>query len=176
MTKNNLYLRNLISDDAFLMLEWMHDQNVIGKLAVDFKHKKIDDCYRFIEDSNKNDTQEIHRAICCGDDEYLGTISLKNISWKNLNAEYAIVLRTKAIGSGVAKFATIEILKIAFQDLHLHKVYLCVKSSNIRAMKFYNKIGFRIEGTFGEHIKSDNGYEDLIWLSMLDSEFKNKIL
>ena len=40
------------------------------------------------------------------DDEYLGTISLKNIDLKNKNAEYAISTRKKARGTGANQQAT----------------------------------------------------------------------
>ena len=76
------------------------------------------------------------------------------------------------MGSGAAKVATMEILKIAFEELKLHKVYLNVRSGNIRAQKFYNKIGFRNEGTFKDHVINKNGdYENLIWLAILNKEF-----
>lgn len=154
------------------MLEWMHDENVIENMAADFIHMTLDDCERFIIKSNRDEKHNINRAICTDEDEYLGTISLKNISYTDKNAEYAIILRRGAMGSGAAKFATREILKIAFNDVGLHKVYLCVRSGNIRAQKFYDKIGFRKEGNFIDHVVNKNGvYENLIWLAIMKEEF-----
>lgn len=168
-----MYLRDLKETDAEIMLEWMHDQNVVEKMAADFMHMTIDDCVRFIQNSNSNETLNVNRAICSDEDEYLGTISLKNISKEDLNAEYAIVLSRKAIGKGISSLATIEILKIAFYDLHLHKVYLYVKESNKRAIRFYEKFGFRREGVFLEHIREKDGtYENLVWMSILNREFE----
>ena len=169
-----MYLRKLIEKDATLMLQWMHDENVVAKLAADFRNMNIDDCRRFISNANLDDKQYIHRAICTDDDTYLGTISLKNICYKNKNAEYAVVLSGKAMGTGAAMFATFEILKIAFVELGLHKVYLCVKGTNIRARRFYDKIGFRQEGVFLQHItEKDGSYDDLIWLAMSENEYRN---
>lgn len=166
-----MYLRKLQEKDAVRMYEWMHDSDVVEKLAADFMHMTIDDCYRFIEKSNEDESENLNRAICNDNDEYLGTVSLKNISEYDSNAEYAIVLRRDAMGSGAAAFATQAILSVAFRELGLHKVYLYVKSSNIRAQKFYDKIGFRKEGCFIEHVKDKDGnYDDLIWLAILDRE------
>lgn len=167
-----MYLRKLEEKDADFMLEWMHDQNVVGKMAADFVHMTIEDCLSFIQKANADESKALHRAICTEDDEYLGTISLKNISREDENAEYAIILSRKAMGKGIAAQASVEILKIAFQNLSLHKIYLYVKESNVRAIKFYEKFGFRREGVFIDHIKEKNGsYENLIWMAVLNDEF-----
>ena len=39
-----MHLRRLERKDAPLMLEWMHDRNVIKDLNTDFASKTIDDC------------------------------------------------------------------------------------------------------------------------------------
>lgn len=169
-------LRMLKKEDAPLMLEWMHDANVGGKLAADFEHMTIENCIGFIESATL-DEKNLHRAICGEDGEYLGTISLKNIDEKNANAEYAICMRTKSIGTGMSRIATDEILEIAFRELKLRKVYLCVFEQNIRAVKFYKKYGFVYEGTFRQHsVSKENpeAYNDLMWFSMLNTEYDKK--
>ena len=167
-----MYLRKLAEKDAIPMLEWMHDQNVVGKMAAEVVKMTLKDCHCFIQRSNEDETITLNRAICTDEDDYLGTVSLKNISYADENAEYAIIMKSSAMGTGAAKFATMEILRIAFEELKLHKVYLYVKSSNIRAIKFYEKIGFRYEGTFVEHVKNREGkYEDLIWFAISADEF-----
>ena len=167
-----MYLRELKGKDAERMLEWMHDENVVENLSANFKHMTINDCEEFIAKANLNETKDLHRAICVDDDRYVGTISLKNISYVDSNAEYAIALRTDAMGCGISSYATKEILRIAFKELGLHKVYLYVKETNIRARKFYKKIGFREEGCFLEHIKAKEGnYDTIYWFAMLEREF-----
>ena len=84
-----------------------------------------------------------HYAICDDEDAYQGTISLKDIDVENGTAEYAIVLRRQAQGKGYASFATREILRIAFEELGLHKVYLNVWKENAHAVGFYEHMGFR---------------------------------
>ena len=41
-------LRDLELKDAPLMLEWMHDENVVGKLKGNFKEKTLIDAEQFI--------------------------------------------------------------------------------------------------------------------------------
>ena len=71
-------LRKLKLKDAPLMLEWMHDADVVRDLRNDFASKTIGDCRDFIKNSS-NDKMNVHYAIVSNEDEYMGTVSLKNI-------------------------------------------------------------------------------------------------
>jgi diamine N-acetyltransferase len=105
----------------------------------------LEDCLGFIGDS-REDEKNCHYAIADEQDEYMGTISLKEIDRKNARAEYAISCRTKAMGKGYAREATRELFRIAREELGLKQIYLNVYDYNIRAQKMYQKAGFaRIE-------------------------------
>lgn len=156
-------LRKLELKDAEAMLEWMHSKNVVEMLAQNFEDKTIEDCKQFIKNANEDESTFLHRAICNDEDEYLGTISLKHINMQDRNAEYAISMREKAMGTGASMYGTKEILKYAFDELHLEKVYLNVISENVRAKKFYAKAGFQYEGTAKKHIMIQGKLRDLEW-------------
>lgn len=136
-----MVLRDLEQKDAPYMLEWMHDENVNGFLGKDFRHMTIQNCHDFIEHS-KQDKSNRHYAIADDSDEYMGTISLKNIDVQNGCAEYAISCRTKAMGKGFARMATEKLFEIARDSLNLHLIYLNVYDYNVRAQKLYEKTGF----------------------------------
>ncbi len=136
-------LRALQKKDAALMLEWMHDENVYSFLSKDFSHMTIEDCQKFISEAASLSGSSRHYAIADENDEYMGTISLKNIEWEEKRAEYAISCRTKAMGKGFAKAATEELFRIAFCELGLELLYLDVYDYNVRAQRLYQKVGFR---------------------------------
>ena len=156
-----MFLRKLEEKDAELMLEWMHDPMVNCFFQTNFSKSNKESVLKFINDSFTDLNQNF--AIVSAMDEYIGTISLKNISYKNRNAEYAIVLRQIAQGNGSAYNSTKEIIRYAFEDLNLHRVYLNVLSSNVKANNFYQKCGFKFEGTFKQHLYINNTYADLNW-------------
>ena len=108
-------------------------------------------------------------------DEYLGTISLKNMDLDSLTAEYAITTRKKARGKGVGFTATGILLKKAFKEYGLHRVYLNVFSDNAAAIKMYERCGFHFEGEFRDHIKRDGEYVNWKWFGMLENEFDEQI-
>ncbi len=137
--KSTYTLRELKEEDAPLMLEWMHDENVTHDLQNNFAGKTIEDCLCFIANSQDNNV-DLHLAIVDQRDEYMGTVSLKNISDKA--AEFAITVRKKAMGTGCSRFAMKSIIERAFHDMALNEVYWCVSPANQRALRFYDKNGY----------------------------------
>lgn len=163
-------LRKLQLSDAPYMLEWMKDENINQFFRFDSSKSTLDSVKKYIE-SSKDDETNKHFAIVDDSDEYMGTISLKNIDKVNSNAEYAISLRTQAQGTGLAMFATLAVLKYAFEKLELNRVYLNVLSMNKRAIAFYDKIGFTYEGEFRQHVLKDGELQDIKWYAFLKGDF-----
>lgn len=169
-----MILRKLNKKDAPFMLEWMHDSDVTYYLRNDFANMRLEDCELFIKKS-ESDLNNIHYAVCNNMDEYMGTISLKNINKRDATAEYAVSFRKCSIGKGLAKEATKEILRIAFDDLQLNRIYLDVLCDNKRALRFYAKIGFIKEGIWKEHFYLHGKYRDVLWLRLLRTEWENEL-
>ena len=134
--EDNVKLRHLELRDAPFMLEWMHDIDVISNMRTDFASFAMSDCERFISDSNK-DEQNIHLAIVDENDEYMGTVSLKKI--RNCKAEFAITVRSCAMGKRFSEYGMEEMLRIGFEELGLVCIYWCVSPENKRALRFYDK-------------------------------------
>ena len=161
-------LRNLLEKDAPLMLVWMHDKTVTEKLRSDFASKTLKDCEAFIK-SSWDDKDSIHLAIASDEDEYMGTVSLKNI--EDNSAEFAIVVRQEAMGKGYSWFGMESILEKAFDELGLESVYWCVSRENYRALRFYDKHNFHEVVDLPEKVK--DRYADipgLKWYSVLNGD------
>ncbi len=134
-----MYIRKLKLKDAPLMLAWMHDKNVTEKLRTDFASKTIQDAESFIRWSWEK-TENVNLAIASDEDEYMGTVSLKHI--EEGKAEFAITVRTEAMGRGYSWFGMESIMEKAFSELGLDCVYWCVSKDNNRAIRFYDKHNF----------------------------------
>lgn len=166
-------LRKLESKDAPFMLEWMHDAEICSGFQYPFEQSTEETVMQFINHSFTEKNQ--HFAFVNEQDEYLGTISLKNISHINDKAEYAVVARRCALGTGAARQATEELFQYAFTELKLHKIYLSVLAENRRAQKFYEKCGFQREGLEVDAVKIKGRYHDHIWYGILETK-KEEIL
>ena len=69
--------------------------------------------------------------------------------------------------------ACVRLLKqMAFRDLHAHRFWLDVKSRNERAQALYRSEGFVEDGRLRESVRTDDGYDSLIVMSMLDREYE----
>lgn len=132
-------LRKLEIKDAPLMLEWMHDDSVVHDLNRDFSVMTIEDCERFISHSVAD--KNLHLAVVNEEDEYMGTVSLKNIDYSKKIAEFGITVRTAAMGKGYSIFAMKEIFGIA-GERGIDRIFWCVSQRNSRALRFYDKNGF----------------------------------
>ncbi len=131
-------LRKLEITDAPFMLEWMHDETVTSELSGNFAAKTIYDCQNFISDSLIS-KKNYHLAIVDDNDEYMGTVSLKNIALTDGTAEFAITIRKSAMGKGYSKYGMAEILRIGKEEFNLKNIYWCVAKTNTRAIRFYDK-------------------------------------
>lgn len=173
-----MIIRTLKQKDLPFMMEWMQDDDIVKNFQTDFKSFTKEKVEAFIESASKQSLLDnnLSYAIVDEDDCYLGTISLKNIDREHRNAEYAIVSRKAAHGKGYAKRASEEILKVAFCELGLEKVYLYVSVNNVGANKFYRKFGFVEEGVFRKHTKIDGELTDIRWYSILKDEFSERAI
>ena len=134
-----IHLRKLEIRDIPLMLEWMHDPSVVENMHANFLSKKAEDCKKFVSDS-WTDSKNLHLAIADESDIYQGTVSLKDIHDKT--AEFAIAIRTAAMGKGYSIRAMKEIIQIGFTQLGLNSVFWYVSPENKRAVRFYDKNGY----------------------------------
>lgn len=166
-------LRKLKASDAEPMLEWMHDHELVKDLHRNFEKLTIEDCKAFIQKANES-KEDRHYAVTDDNDIYLGTVSLKDIDKELKCAELGIVMRRCSHGTGAAQYAVKEVIdNIGHNDCGLETVYWCVSGQNIRALRFYDKMGFARIDIFSnpkisEHINKTNQYscaeiERYIW-------------
>lgn len=132
-------LRVLELRDAPLMLEWMHDPDVVSHMGTNFSEKTLEDCQRFILWA-KDTREDLHLAVTDDQDTYMGTVSLKHIHENT--AEFAVTVRACAMGKGYSAFGMDAILRKGITQLGLDAIYWCVSRHNTRAVRFYDKHGY----------------------------------
>jgi diamine N-acetyltransferase len=74
-------------------------------------------------------------------------------------------------GRGIGRAALRMAKKIAFDDLGAHRLWLDVKSHNLRAKALYESEAFQLEGTLREAVLTADGYVSMQVLSMLEHEY-----
>ncbi len=107
------------------------------------------------------------------DDRHAGNVKLGPINWIHRNAEFGILIGDPAArGRGIGSEATRLVLGHAFDRLNLHRVALGVVADNLPAIRSYEKVGFREEGTYRQAILREGGFVDVKRMAILASEFR----
>jgi RimJ/RimL family protein N-acetyltransferase len=104
--------------------------------------------------------------------QFLGTISLFDISKPSQRAELGIAIHNKDnFGKGYGTDSIKVMLWIGFHILGLHSIYLYHASFNERGRRVYEKVGFKSVGVFREVVYMEGEYHDLMAMDILRSEF-----
>ena len=138
----DVFLRRLEKNDAYVSYKWRNDPEVFKYTGMVYDHEiTLETELHWIERVIKNDNE--YRCAIIADDCYVGNIYLTNIDKEK--AEYHIFIGDKSYwGKGIAKKASIEILRYGFDKLNLKKIQLEVRPENNIAIRLYDKLGFAI--------------------------------
>jgi RimJ/RimL family protein N-acetyltransferase len=130
-----------------------------------------------VEDSAKKAfkrTNEFEFAIRTLDDDILiGTTSLE-VRWNHQTATMAIGIgeagyRGKGHGTDAARLIT----AFAFRELGVHRVSLIVFGLNARAIRSYEKVGYRHEATLRQAAYKDGIRQDVLVMGILRHEWNS---
>jgi len=114
----------------------------------------------------------IFKAVNKVTEHVIGHIELNYINHPHKTASICrVFVDPKQRGRGYGKQTVFEALKIGFNTLNLHRIDLQVYHKNLGAIKCYTKIGFVTEGKLRHYRQMENGYWDLIMMSMLKDEW-----
>ena len=168
-------LREIREEDAEQMLEWMHDPDIQRGFRKNMLSVTLEEARQFCRNAKLTEHpgqgQSVHLAVADDTDEYLGTISLKEINLEVRSAELAIVLRKKPQGQEVGAEAIRLLLKKGFAEMGLHRIYLTVLADNIAAIRLYEKCGFILEGELRDHLFLNGRYVSWKLYGMLEDEY-----
>ncbi len=102
----------------------------------------------------------------------LGEVVLTNIDPDNRSANIRISLFYEAdLGKGYGTEAMRLAVDYGFKALKLHRISLDVFSFNPRAIRVYEKIGFKQEGVLRDTLFYDGEFHDEIIMSILEDEW-----
>ncbi|WP_426668540.1 GNAT family N-acetyltransferase [Mucilaginibacter sp. McL0603] len=151
-------------------VNWLNDKDVYrymetrGNYSLGMLKLFLEEC----EQSNKL-FWAIHLK---SNEQHIGNIKIDPINLIHGNAEYSIMMgRKEEWGNGYAIEASARILKYCFDELKLRKITLGVIKENTAAVKLYDKLGFKIEGTYQKHVIYDGKYHDVLRMALFNSNF-----
>ena len=112
-------------------------------------------------------------TVCeLGGDDFIGTVWFKEVNTWDQNAELAIYMDRDHIGSGWGTDAQRTLLAFGFGTLGLERVWLTTMADNARAIRSYEKVGFRQEGVMRRSFRVRGVLTDSVVMSILREEWE----
>ncbi len=168
---NKIRLRAIERDDLDAFVRWFNDPEIRRYL---FMYRPLSKAAeeRWFGELSRRDPDEIPMAIETLDGVLIGNTAFNDIDWRNRSAEFGIVIGEKEYWNrGYGTDATLTMLRHGFGTLNMHRIFLQTLEYNHRAIRCYEKCGFRHEGTLRKAIYRDGEYHDLLMMSILRDEW-----
>jgi RimJ/RimL family protein N-acetyltransferase len=114
------------------------------------------------------------KAIDTDTGETIGHVELLSIDRSNRSLTIGSVLigPSELRGRGAGRALILAALRIAFDDLEMHRVDLGVFDFNTSAIACYEHAGFQREGVLRDHRRVGNQYWTLIMMSIMEDEWR----
>lgn len=165
-----IYLSPRNSEDVEKFTNWLNDFEITDYLGRSGNIVTLDAERKYLEE-NVN-SQATFVIVTLADDKMIGTVSLERIKTGHQSAILGIFIGDKDyLNDGYGTEAIKLILDYGFNYLNLHSISLHVLSCNIRAIKCYEKCGFKKTGKIRENKYINGKYYNTICMDILKSEF-----
>jgi len=173
-TPPQVHLRALDEGDLERTLRWHNDPDLYRTLVDDFRYVSQGAERQWLAMRTVYSMSEVNLAICLSPSaEHIGNIYLRPINLISRNASLGIFIGEKVHrGQGYGGQALREVLKHAFGDLELERVFLTVLTDNLNAIRLYEKRGFKTEGRMRRHVLKNGEFKDVLVMGILRAEFK----
>ena len=169
-------LRAYEKSDLDAVMKWVNDDEVTDLLGGDILIYPVSSLAedRFIEAAaNPSDKQKTFVIETLVKPRYIGGISFNVIDWRSRHAGVGIVLGDKSLwGKGYGTDAMRVLMRLGFDQMNLHRIWLHVHDYNARAIKSYEKCGFKREGVLRQQHFGRGRYNDTIVMGILESEYR----
>jgi RimJ/RimL family protein N-acetyltransferase len=170
-------LRPIKRDDLPCFVEWFSDPEVRRYLDMYLPFSLAQEEQWFEHLLEQLEEQKVVMlTIETNDGAHIGNISLFDINWKARHAELGITIGDKDYwGQGYGSDAVRTMLRVAFGEMNLHRVFLRVHADNARGINCYKNVGFQKEGTLRESVFREGTYLDMLIMGILESEFEDHV-
>ena len=169
-------LRAFEKSDLDSIMKWINDEEVTDFLAGGMLTYPVSSIAEatFIEAAAKSsDTDKSFVIETLAERKYLGGVAFHAINWLNRSAGLGITIGDKSFwGRGYGTDAMRVMMRLGFDKMNLHRLWLHVYDYNQRAIASYEKCGFKREGVLREDRFYRGRYHDTIVMGILESEYR----
>ena len=164
--------------DLDAVMAWVNDEEVTRQLGagpLSFPVSRVQE-EQFLEVAVRSGADAINKVFAIetvAERQYIGGIDLRAIDWMDRHAEIGIVIGDKAFrGKGYGTDAMRVIMRMGFDKMGLHRLWLRVYDFNAAGIRCYEKCGFQKEGILRHDRFIDGEYHDTIVMGILEAEYR----
>jgi len=172
LTGERLYLRPIEAEDLPFIRQWANDPDVrrLTGEALPMSKAGADE---FLERVRQDKERVWFVVVLKENDRVIGEAGLLRMFHPWRNTDLSIIIGDKeAWGKGYGTQAILLLLDYAFGYLGFHRVSVGVVGFNERALRFYEKVGFKREGIQRDGYYYDHAFHDFVMMSILEDEFR----
>ena len=175
---NSIYLRPIEAEDLPPIREWTNDPEIrclTGEVLPMSKSGADEFLERVRQDRERVWFVVVRKAIPIMKEyeRVIGEAGLLRMFHPWRSTDLSIIIGDKkAWGKGYGTEAILLLLDYAFGYLGFHRVSVGVVAFNERALRFYEKVGFKREGLQRDGYYYDHAYHDFVMMSILEDEFR----
>ncbi|HEY7312846.1 MAG TPA: GNAT family protein [Gemmataceae bacterium] len=169
---SKVYLRPLDLEDVPVLTTWLNDPEVRRHLLI---HRPLSRMAEetFLRKLSESESEFVLGIVVREPEQFIGVTGLRHIDVRNRHAEFGIAIGEKtAWGSGYGTEATRLIVRYAFETLNFNRIWLHVGEDNERAVRVYEKVGFRTEGRLRQDMFRDGRYWDSLVMAVLRDDLR----
>jgi RimJ/RimL family protein N-acetyltransferase len=167
-----IYLRPIdVPDDSETIAAWLNDPDVTRTLRRYLPHTPSG-VEEYVRKFAGSDTDIPLAIVAKEGDRFVGLCSIHGVSHRHRNGSLGLTVGEKSgWGKGYGKEAMELLIRLGFHTLNLHRLSLQVYSFNERAIRLYEKLGFRHEGRLRQDFFLDGVYHDTLNMGLLRDEW-----
>jgi len=167
-----IYLRPIEKGDIKYIRIWGNDPEIMS-LTGEVRPMSQTDAEEFLKNVQNDKERVWFIMVLKENDQVIGEAGLLRMfkAWRT--TDLSIIIGEKEVwGKGYGTEAIILLLDYAFQTLKFHRVAIGVVGFNERAIRFYEKVGFKKEGIQRDGYYHNSTFHDFIMMSILEDEFR----
>jgi RimJ/RimL family protein N-acetyltransferase len=167
-----LYLRPLEKADLPHIRRWANDPEIrpLTGEATPMSEAAAEAWYERIQ---QDENRIWFLMVLKEDDRPIGEAGLLRMFHPWRTTDLSIIIGEKdAWGKSYGTEAILLLLDYAFGYLGFHRVAIGVVGSNERALRFYEKIGFKKEGIQRDGYYHNHAFHDFVMMSLLEDEYR----
>lgn len=167
---DRIYLSPRNSDDVEKFTEWLNDFQVTDYTGRSANILTLQGEREYLCNSKEEHVMVI---VTKDEDKMIGTVGIEKINFVNRTGTLGVFIgdknyRDKGYGTEAIKL----ILEYAFQYVNLNNIMLEVMSYNDRAIRCYEKCGFKEFGRRHQSVYMNGKYYDKVYMEVLKENFE----